>query len=155
MKVLFNIYKRYLKLHALMMIIAFAMLLPVSAFCQEEQPQQEEQQLIPTINSPSDQSARPIVGASPWANSAGSAIGTRSTTDADVRNVTPPATSRATLSRPGVTLADPGGGGPGGNPDVPFDKNMNIAFLIIGAAFAFWTIRKRITGRALPLNQNR
>ena len=136
-----------------MMIIAFSMLLPISAFCQEEQPAQEEQPLIPATTSPSDQSARPIVGASPWANSAGSAIGTRSTTDADVRNVTP-ATSRATLSRPGVTLADPGGGGPGGNPDVPFDKNMNVAFLLVGAAFAFWAIRKRVTGRALPLNQN-
>jgi hypothetical protein len=32
---------------------------------------------------------------------------------------------------------------PGGNPDVPFDSNMNIGFLALGIAFAAFLLRKR------------
>lgn len=32
---------------------------------------------------------------------------------------------------------------PAGNPDVPFDDNMNLVFLIVGLAFAFMVIRKK------------
>lgn len=32
---------------------------------------------------------------------------------------------------------------PGGNPDVPFDTNMNIGFLTLGISFAVFMLRKR------------
>ncbi len=49
--------------------------------------------------------------------------------------------------RPGSTLDAPTGGDPGGNPDVPFDENMNIAFLAVGIVFAFYFVRKRFSSK--------
>jgi hypothetical protein len=157
MKISFNIYKQSLKHHASMMIIAFAMLLPVCAFSQEDQQPQEEQPLAPAASSSNvQQSAGPVVGSSsPWENSAASTVGTSSANPADAGSSAGTNSGRGTARRPGSTLAGPGGGGPGGNPDVPFDKNMNLAFLAIGAVFAFWTIRKRMIGNSAPLNQNK
>jgi hypothetical protein len=57
---------------------------------------------------------------------------------------------------PGAALrptsgATPDGRGPGGNPDVPFDENMNLAFLAAGVVFAFMVVRKRTKLQAVAV----
>ena len=140
MKLSMSNHKQYLKLLSLSLIVAFTILAPNSAFSQEEQPQEE---IIPGSNSRDEQPnvTRPVVGGSPWENSAGSIIGT---SDDNSSNSSSASSNRVAASRPGTVL------GPGDppNPDVPFDANMNLIFLTAGVAFAFWIAMKKLAARA-------
>ncbi len=55
------------------------------------------------------------------------------------------------LARPGTVLDDPPGGP--GNPDVPFDSNMNIAFLVVGLVFSFVVYKKKFSVKSEPVNK--
>lgn len=121
--------------------IAFAgmLALPLAAHSQEREGGEADQ---PDLETPS------TTGSGPWQNSAGSTIGTR---DNGANSTTKPAADprlgpgAGTLGRP---VTD--GRGPGGNPDVPFDDNMNLLFLAGGIAFAFIAVRKKARLKAIP-----
>lgn len=92
-------------------------------------------------------------GSGPWENSAGSSVGTRSGafSEGTVLPANPaidPATGTAARPNAGPTVDATGG--PGGNPDVPFDSNMNLVFLAAGVAFAFMVYRRRLKLKAVP-----
>ena len=84
----------------------------------------------------------------PWGNSAGSTIGTRE------HNTEKPVTDPR-LGPGGGTLGRPAGptpdatGGPGGNPDVPFDTSMNLMFLAGGIVFAYLVYRRTFKLKAV------
>lgn len=62
-------------------------------------------------------------------------------------------TSAGTAARPvgGSTVLDLPDGPP--NPDVPFDSNMNLAFLVVGIVFAYVVYRKRFAVKNEPLTK--
>lgn len=122
--------------------IAFAgiLALPSAAYSQEREGDETD---LPDMETPTS------TGSGPWQNSAGSTIGTR---DNGANSTNKPAADprlgpgAGTLGRP---VTD--GRGPGGNPDVPFDDNMNLLFLAGGIAFAFIAVRKRARLNAVPV----
>lgn len=142
MKISLNSNKRRLKLLSGVFFISFAMLTPFSAFSQEEPQQQEEEQIAP---SSIPETTTPVIGSSdPWENSAGSTIGTQ---DNDINSGTvgsTPGTLDNPASRPAQRPGEALGPDPPGNPDVPFDDNMNLVFLAAGLTFAFWVAKKKI-----------
>ncbi len=81
----------------------------------------------------------------PWGNSAGSTIGTPDITKpADATpGANPLGPGGGTLGRPTAGPTPDATGGPGGNPDVPFDTNMNLIFLGAGIVFAYIVYRRR------------
>ena len=81
----------------------------------------------------------------PWGNSAGSTVGTPTTTtpNASGTAANPLGPGGGSLSRPLAGPTPDATGGPGGNPDVPFDANMNILFLGVGIFFAYVVYRRR------------
>ncbi len=84
----------------------------------------------------------------PWGNSAGSTIGTPDvSTPGTNANGAAPANplgpGGGTLGRPTAGPTPDATGGPGGNPDVPFDTNMNLMFLGAGIVFAYIAYRRR------------
>ncbi|MBL0358975.1 MAG: hypothetical protein IPP72_19880 [Chitinophagaceae bacterium] len=121
--------------------LAGILALPVAAYSQEQEADAQDIE----VEAPSTSSG-------PWQNSAGATIGTR-----DNSNPTParPATDPrlgpggGTLARGPVTTA----GGPGGNPDVPFDDNMNLAFLVAAVVFAFTVVRKKMRLKAVQVQK--
>ena len=119
--------------------IAGMLALPSAGYSQERDGDEADQ---PDMELPSTS------GSGPWQNSAGSTIGTR---DNGANSTNKPAVDprlgpgAGTLGRP---VTD--GRGPGGNPDVPFDDNMNLVFLAGGIAFAFIAVRKRARLQAVP-----
>lgn len=48
---------------------------------------------------------------------------------------------------PVVTFAQPGGGG--GTPDVPFDEDMNKAFLVMGILFAGFVVYRKLRKKSV------
>lgn len=108
--------------------------LPQHAFCQDAD-QVEDEYDLPEPDAPSTGGST-IGSTSPWGNS-NSASGTATNSGTNPSTGKP---AKGTLAKPSGTL----GTDPGGNPDVPFDDNMNLAFLVTGIAFSFWVIRKRM-----------
>lgn len=124
--------------------IAGMLALPVAAYSQDRESGDGAQE---EMEAPSSTSS------GPWQNSAGSTIGTRDNT---------PTVGNATTRPAADPRLGPGGGslsrgavgdgrGPGGNPDVPFDTNMNLAFLLAGIVFAFIVVRKKLRLKAVPV----
>lgn len=74
-----------------------------------------------------------------------SAIGSTdiSTTPLEITTNKPANSATGHALRPAAGPTPDATGGPGGNPDVPFDTNMNILFLAIGLVFAFIIFKKR------------
>jgi uncharacterized membrane protein YgcG len=139
--------KKYVAILAMVFISAA----PATVFCQE---QEEEQQPIeqPTVDpNPVDVNTGTL-NTSPWPSGNNNANNNTGTVDRSTGAAARPNTNSA--QRPGnggTVLSGPGGGGgfggggTGGNPDVPFDDNMNIGFLIVGLVFAFVVYRKRFS----------
>lgn len=112
--------------------------LPQQAICQDAD-QVEDEYDLPEQDAPSTGGST-IGSTSPWGN-------TNSASGTTTNSVTDPSTgkpAKGTLAKPSSTLAGGDGINPGGSPDVPFDDNMNLAFLVTGIAFSFWIIRKRM-----------
>lgn len=87
--------------------------------------------------------------AGPWQNSAGATIGTKdngaNAASSVIRQATPAlGPGGGSLARPAAGPTPDATGGPGGNPDVPFDTSMNIMFLASGLVFAYVVYRRRL-----------
>lgn len=50
---------------------------------------------------------------------------------------------------PVVTFAQPGGPGGGGSPEVPFDEDMNKAFLVMGILFAGFVVYRKMRKKSV------
>lgn len=143
MRISLNISKEFLGRSLFTLIIAIFLLLPSKGFSQDDQD-------VDVQSGSSSGSQQPdrngsVINSSPWQNGAGSGA----TTDAG--SATTGAARPAAAQRPGSTLDGPGGGDPGGNPDVPFDENMNLAFLAAGVVFAFYIAKKRLFSKAVTI----
>ncbi len=94
----------------------------------------------------SDEEAEPATesasGTGPWGNSAASSVGSRSSSATTEASATDPRLNPGALARPAGATPD-ATGGPGGNPDVPFDAGMNLMFLAGGLVFAYVVYRRR------------
>jgi hypothetical protein len=114
-------------------------------------------QIEESSSNATQEAARPSSGSSLWGNSAASGIGSTSIipsagnqredvnaagTVRSINGVEQPRSSTGSTIRlrTGPTTD---GRDPGGNPDVPFDTNMNICFLIAGLLFSVWVIKKK------------
>lgn len=106
----------------------------------------------------------------PWGNSAGTSVGS---TSAYSNDPTPGSTGTTGTGTAGGANAEnntdprlgPRGGSirslgitregrdPGGNPDVPFDDKMNLAFLAVGLVFAFLVFKKRTAVKTAIANK--
>ena len=108
--------------------------LPQQAICQDAD-QVEDEYDLPEQDAPSTGGST-IGSTTPWGNT-NSASGTTTNSGTNSSTAKP---AKGTLAKPAGTLdlPDPS------NPDVPFDDNMNLAFLVTGIAFSFWVIRKRM-----------
>ena len=134
-----------------MLAIVFISAAPATVFCQEQQEAQEIEQ--PTIDTRPVDVNTGTLNTSPWPSTGNSATDNNSSSGtvdrpSNTNTAARPGTSSA--QRPagsGTVLDAPGGGGGfgGGNPDVPFDDNMNIGFLVVGLVFAFVVYRKRFS----------
>ena len=109
--------------------------LPQQAICQDAD--QEDEYALPEQDAPSTGGST-IGSTSPW----GSTNSSSETSTGNGAGSSAAKPAKGTLAKPSGTLGD--GIDPGGNPDVPFDDNMNLAFLVTGIAFSFWVIRKRM-----------
>jgi hypothetical protein len=144
MKISLIMYKQFLKLSSFCLLVAFVILIPSSAFSQDDI--QDEQDLNSGNSSQNQPVERPgpTVGSSPWQNSAGATIGTRSDySNPSGTGTGSAAATRANTLRPGGPTID--GRDPGGNPDVPFDRNMTLVFLTAAVTFALWVTKKRFS----------
>jgi hypothetical protein len=118
-------------------LIAAALTSPSASYGQSNQGDSYDDE--PAVQSTSN--------SGPWQNSAGATIGTRDDNSANgaVRQATPAlGPGGGTLGRPAAGPTPDATGGPGGNPDVPFDTSMNIMFLAGGIAFAYAIYRRRL-----------
>ena len=138
MKKYFNIYKCF--------AIAIAIgLLPIAGFSQEadDQPLHE----APQVERPSGSSSNSGLSTSPWQG------GSNSTPANETQQQRPNSNPANPALRPvggNSVLEDPG---PGGNPDVPFDDNMNLGFLAVGIVFAFVVYRKNLMKKSVTVSK--
>ncbi len=138
---------KFIKSKIARLVLAGMLMLPVAAFCQEQQQDDQEEQ---SSRAQEDREVRvPATGSSsPWQNSAGSSVGTRdiSNPNGAARQSARPGTSARPSAGPSLDGRDPGG-----NPDVPFDDNMNLGFLAAGIVFAFIVVRKKFAVKTIPI----
>ncbi len=135
----------FLKRNRFAILLAFTiiMVMPLSAICQEQDQEEENINTAPVSGG----STGPVIGSSsPWGNS-NSTQDANATTDQNGvssgtgnGSATQPGTLPNRLGRPSKVLDRT----PGGNPDVPFDDNMNLVFLVAGLTFAVWVVRRKI-----------
>lgn len=152
MKLSLSIFKQSLKLWSFGLVVAFSIMVPNSAFSQEEQ--LEDQEIGSGTNSQDQQpdGIGPVVGGNPWDNSAGSSAGTSlDNNSGNDPTSAEPASRPGAAQRPGATLDIE----PPPNPDVPFDDNMNLVFLTAGLVFAFWVARKKMATKTAAINSNK
>lgn len=127
-------------------IIAVAIgFLPVAGFSQEadDRPVQED----PQVERPSGSSTSNGLSTSPWRGNSNTTPAIEAQQQRPGTNPTNPAL------RPvggNSVLDDPG---PGGNPDVPFDDNMNLGFLAVGIVFAFVVYRKNVIKKPVTVSK--
>lgn len=138
MKKYFNNYRCF--------VIAIAIgMFPVAGFSQEAEDQPVQQD--PQVERPSGSSTSSGFSTSPWG-------GNSSSTPAVEAPQQRPSSNPANPSlRPvggNSVLDDPG---PGGNPDVPFDDNMNLGFLAVGIVFAFVVYRKSLIKKHVTVSK--
>ena len=138
MKISLSTHHYLVKFWSIALILGIVILTPSKGFSQDEP--QEEQQINSGVQDVEVDRTAPVVGSDPWENSAGSTIGTRQ----PVENAAGAAAESP--ARPGVAQrpAAVDDIDPPNNPDIPFDTNMNIAFLISGLIFAFWVAKKKL-----------
>lgn len=111
-----------------------------SVFAQDDQ-DQDPALIDNPVSVPGTQSS-PSVGSGPWGNSSSSSARPSTRENNSIAPSARPISGETTL-----------GTDPGGNPDVPFDTNMNIAFLVVGLVFAFVVYKKRFALKSEPLNK--
>jgi len=111
---------------------------------------------VAAIAQSDDEPEETSTGTGPWEGSAGSTIGSsgNALTEGTARPADPAINSAAgTAARPNAGPTVDATGGPGGNPDVPFDSNMNLVFLAAGIGFAFIVYRRRLRLKAVPVEK--
>jgi hypothetical protein len=119
-----------------------------------------QQEAIQPTNATENVDGGSALSTSPWDNGAATSTGSNSiisntSTDNQRGNNNEPAENLNGTTGNGNAPGAPREGlrtngnrtlqgrGPGGNPDVPFDDNMNMVFLIVGLVFGFFVIRKK------------
>lgn len=125
----------------LVVLCAAVFMIPAAAFCQEEDAEETLIRERTSVETP----ALPNSNDGIWQNS-NSGAGVRdnnNSTNANPANNAGQARPGAAgaAARPNGSVAD--GRDPGGNPDVPFDPNMNLAFLVTGVGFAYFIFRRK------------
>lgn len=154
MSIAFNAIKKSIGIKTVAITVAALMMVPTIGFGQEEQ---EDGFGSGSSSDQQGQSVPAVTGStSPWGNVTG-AEGTTdqqdgtTTSTGEVRS----RDSRANGTAPAGAANRPAGTldrDPGGNPDVPFDANMNLAFLAAGVGFAFIVMRKRLKLKEAPVS---
>ncbi len=137
--------KRYFINYRSFAIAVAIALLPAVGFSQEaeDQPVQED----PQVERPSGSSTNSGLSSSPWGGNSSSTPAVETQQQRPGANPTNPALRPVGGS---TVLADPA---PGGNPDVPFDDNMNLGFLAVGIVFAFVVFRKSIIKKPVTVSK--
>lgn len=148
MKMLLMGSSKFIKNKVTGFVLGGMLMLPAAAFSQEQRQDDQEEQ---SSRTQEEREVRvPTTGSStPWQNSAASSIGTTTNGNANSSTARQPARP-GTSARPLGASTD--GRDPGGNPDVPFDDNMNLGFLAAGIVFALIVARKRFTVKPLPVS---
>ncbi len=130
--------------------LAGMLALPLAAHSQEQQdddPYQDDEQMeVPTTTGPWQNSDGAAIGSTSPVNSTVISTGTGSGASSPNKNAPRLGRGGGALGRGPVTTA----GGPGGNPDVPFDENMNLIFLAGGLIFAYLAVTGRLKLKAVP-----
>lgn len=138
MKLSFKGFKKNIQVKTATLLITLVMMAPVAVMAQSDD---DEPEVETSTNS------------GPWQNSAGSTIGSsgNAITEGTARPADPNLNSAAgSAARPAAGPTPDATGGPGGNPDVPFDNNMNLVFLVAGISFAYIIYRRRLKLQAIP-----
>jgi len=151
MKISLSFGKSSLKFWSVCLAATFLMFTPFGAFCQDEEQQDQDVNAGSSWHTQPAERPGPVVGSnSPWGNSGGATIGTRSdySTNNGTAGTSSSGANRAVSQRPGGATID--GRDPPGNPDVdvPFDDNMNLMFLAAAIAFGVWVVKKRLSTKA-------
>lgn len=137
MKLSFKGFKKNIQVKAAALLVTAIMVAPAALMAQSD----DEPEVETSTNS------------GPWQNSAGSTIGSsgNAITEGTARPADPNLNSAAgSAARPAAGPTPDATGGPGGNPDVPFDTNMNLVFLVAGISFAYIIYRRRLKLQAVP-----
>lgn len=133
-------------LRAAVVLFTAVCLSPAAAFSQEDQDE------IISRQRPAYETATPDRNDGIWPNS-NSNGGTRDNNDNSNNNSNSAASGQTrpgaagTAARPTGSTTD--GRDPGGNPDVPFDPNMNLAFLVAGVGFAYYIFSRKLKTAAV------
>jgi hypothetical protein len=135
MKLYLKGFKKVIQNKSIVFCIATVMLAPLCSHAQSDRESVDDEPAVETSTN-----------SGPWGNSAGSAIGSNgnATTQGTARPNDPNLSSASSAARPLAGPTPDATGGPGGNPDVPFDTNMNLLFLAGGVAFAYIVYRRRL-----------
>lgn len=121
---------------ALLFCFAAMLAFPLSGSAQQQEDDQTETYEVPELEAP-EQSNTGNGLANEETEGAGGSLGIQEVDGTGGRGGST-AGGTGTLGNP-----TPDGRDPGGNPDVPFDRNMNIAFLIGGIGFAYMIYRRQ------------
>lgn len=140
----------FLRTSLLKQVAFIAIVLICAAPVKAQEP--EDDQIIdqPTIDQGSTGNSSGTLSTSPWPNNgSSSSSGSQASQSGG-------ASGSGSAARPGTNPAlRPVGGGttlerdPGGNPDVPFDDDMNLGFLVVGLVFAFVVFKKQMENKAI------
>lgn len=123
------------RLAAVMLLLFIAV--PLSSICQ-----QADEGIINRAEKPKGNTTPAIGSDRPWENNTGSSGGT----------VRPYGSGNAITKKGGATPLGGVDPDPGGNPDVPFDDNMNLGFLAVGIVFAIVVVRKRFNAKPIKVS---
>lgn len=141
MKLSFRGLKKVIQGKTIAVLITAALFTPLVSAAQDER----------QADDYDDQPATQSSTSGPWGNSAGSTIGSagNAASEGTARPADPRLNSGSAAARPAAGPTPDATGGPGGNPDVPFDPYMNLAFLAGGVAFAYVAYRRRLKLKAV------
>lgn len=134
---------KFVKSKAAVILFAAVLLAPSLSQAQSSGREMDNEDDEPAVQSGSATSG-------PWGNSAGAAIGSASSTERPTTTADPRlGPGGGAIARPLSGPTPDATGGPGGNPDVPFDTNMNLMFLAGGVVFAYIVYRRRLKVKPL------
>lgn len=119
-----------------MFCLAAFLAAPAVSQAQQQEDDQQETYEVPELEAPAQSNTGGL--ANEDAQGSGGSLGIQEVDGTGGRGGST-AGGTGTLGNPTPDNRDPGG-----NPDVPFDTNMNIAFLIGGLVFAFVVYRRRM-----------
>ena len=139
------IMKNYFNKYRFFAVVIVIGLLPVAGFSQEADEQQVQD--LPQVESTPSSSSSSGLSTSPWPGNNSNSSSTTTNQTQQQR----PSTNPALRPVGGNTVLDDPG--PGGNPDVPFDDNMNLGFLAVGVVFAFVVLRKRLMNKPVTVSK--